>query len=107
MKCFLSSDFSNYTGHPNFDVIGDNYEKISFSGSVLMTRKNESIFIDNGLNGAFIILSLINEIPGFKAVSKDGKIFINGIEWDCTKCDLDLFSNDFDDVAHHFAAMTY
>lgn len=91
VNCFLSSDFSEYTGSGLSGFTGTE-TKLYFNNMAFAYFNDGEIVIYNGSKIPSVI-EIINLFPGFTASVKNGKMFINGIEWDGGKTKLSIFNN--------------
>lgn len=89
IDCFLISDFTDYL---NVNCMGCNVSdnNIYYNNECIISRKNGDIFIYNPFSH-FAIIPVLNAFIGVKAIVKNGAIFINGIQWDGKKTNLELF----------------
>ena len=91
VDCFLSEDFSNYTGAGLTGFSGNNKE-IYFNGMLIIYKSKNDIVICQGLIGNYSVMTILNLFPKVVAnVSDNKRLFINGVEWDGKKTNLSLF----------------
>lgn len=65
--------------------------KILINNEVCFTNTKKGIVIE-ALQEKELIVAILNLLPNvWGSLVKDGSIFINGIEWDGKKCNLELF----------------
>jgi hypothetical protein len=85
---FMSNDFSNaqYIG-----AYFSNKEGITIHNELTIFKVKDLIYIQ--LKGNLhLTVDLLNCFVGLNANIKDGKIFINSIEWDGLKTNINLFT---------------
>lgn len=91
VNCFISGDFSKFTGCDPYTVWGDNYDKITFNDEVICYKINGNIFIVNTVASCSVLSLFLDCFEGITTKVVNNVIFINGIEWDGKKTNLELF----------------
>jgi len=90
VDCFLSGDFSSYTGAGLSGFSGTENE-LFINNELIVYKSKNDIIIQNGDFANYSCLVLLNLFPGVVASHNNGKLFINGVNWDGKKTKLSLF----------------
>jgi hypothetical protein len=85
---FITGDY-NSVQYINSFYCEDN--KILINNEACFTKTNKGIIIE-GLQQNDLLIQILKLLPDVWGVEvKNGSIFINGIEWDGSKCNINLF----------------
>lgn len=91
VNCFLSSDFSEFYGAGLSGFSGTETD-LYFNNMRIIYFNDGDLILYGGIN-QFATCELINLLPDYTAIIKNGNIFINGIQWDGKKTKLSIFKN--------------
>lgn len=90
VNCFLSSDFSEYTG-AGLSGFSGNENELFINNELIIYKSKNDIIIQHGDFAHYSCLVLLNLFPEVVARHNQGKLFINGLQWDGKKSNLSLF----------------
>ena len=66
---------------------------VTFNACEILTRVKGVVYITNNFSCKDMVIDTFNALDGFRASLKDGKIVVNGFEWDGKKTALNVFTD--------------
>jgi hypothetical protein len=90
VQAFLNGDLSAFHGDVYFNLTST---EILFNNEKFIEKTKKGLFIERKFisSGDTMLVDLLKHFDGISAVLKADKCFINGILWDGTKTNLELF----------------